>query len=75
MPPGRTNFCGYWLNFYQQLAARGEGEPRTKNVRTAQPTWVPAGSKYVRIPTDLGQTPGQIRSDGPTYLPPYFRGS
>jgi len=51
---------------------RGVG---TKNVRTTQPTWVSAGSKFVRIPTDLGQNPSKIRSDGPTDLPTHFRGS
>jgi hypothetical protein len=40
-----------------------------------RPTWVSTGSKFVRMPTDLEQTPGQICSDGPTYLPTYFRGS
>jgi len=50
----------------------------SKFVRTAQPTWVSAGSEFARTPTDLGQSPSEFCSDNPIGArqtsPPIFGG-
>jgi hypothetical protein len=67
-------FAGTGSIFTGNWRPGGRGGPWTKNVRTAQPTWVPAGSKYIWIPNRPWANPGPNLFGQPNVPPPLFSG-
>lgn len=55
-----------------QFARQQPSPSGTQKVRTTKPTWVSAGSKFVRIPTDLGQNTSKICSAAQQTSAPIF---